>query len=241
MAPLYELRRVSRFFKQGDVRIPACDGIDLTVDAGEFVVVEGPSGSGKTTLLQLLGGLDRPSEGQLFFDGRDMASLSDRDLADLRCHAFGFVFQQFNLIPTLSAADNVEAAMVPRLGRALRQARAQELLGQVGLADRASHLPSQLSGGQQQRVALARALANEPRVILADEPTGNLDSATSEEIIELLSGLSRDHGQTVVVITHDDLVARRAERVHRMRDGKLIEVPPAAPAPPRRRARVSKP
>lgn len=225
----YELHGATRFFHRGGTTIRAVAGVDLTIAPGEFVALEGPSGSGKTTLLQLLGALDRPDDGQVLFDGRDLGALGDRELAELRLRAFGFVFQQFNLIPTLNAVENVEAALAPtgvRRGE-LRQ-RALALLAEVGLADRASHLPGQLSGGEQQRVAIARALVVEPRVILADEPTGNLDSATGAEVIDLLAGLAARHGATVVVATHDADLAARAERRLSMRDGLLV--PSAATA-----------
>jgi putative ABC transport system ATP-binding protein len=217
---MYELRGVTKTFMQGSVQIDAVDDVDLAISEREFLVVAGPSGSGKTTLLQLLGALDRPSVGSLLFEGRDLAALGDRDLAGLRLQAFGFVFQQFNLIPTLTAAQNVEAALAPRGG-----GDTQRLLESVGLGRRADHLPSQLSGGEQQRVAIARALANEPRVLLADEPTGNLDSETGTEIIELLRSLSDERGQTVVLVTHDPAIAAQAPRVVRMRDGRVVGAP----------------
>ena len=221
---MYELRDVSRLYRQGGATIRAVDGVNLLIEAGNFLVIEGRSGSGKSTLLQLLGGLDQPSSGHVFFETRDMARMSDGELTDLRSKSIGFVFQQFNLIPTLSAQENVEAALAPRgLNAANRAARARALLEEVGLADRGRHLPSQLSGGEQQRVAIARALANEPRVILADEPTGNLDSGTGEEIITLLAELSRVHRTTVVLVTHDQAVAAHAPRVLRMNDGRLAE------------------
>lgn len=230
-APVYELVGAGRSFGSGDAAVHAVRGVDLRIAAGEFVAVVGPSGSGKTTLLQLLGALDRPTEGQVLFEGRDLARLSERASADVRLHALGFVFQQFNLIPTLTARQNVEVALAPlKVAGAARRETAERLLGQVGLADRAGHLPSQLSGGEQQRVAIARALASEPRVLLADEPTGNLDSATGEDVMELLRSLSADHGLTVVLITHDDEIAAAAPRVVRMRDGAL-ESTVAAGAP----------
>jgi putative ABC transport system ATP-binding protein len=221
---VYELQQVTRQFKQGSTVIRPVENVDLSIAEGEFAVVEGASGSGKSTLLQLLGGLDRPTSGTITFEGNDLGRMADRRLADLRLSAFGFVFQQFNLIPTLTAAENVEAIMAPAGGgRAARRARVAELLVEVGLAERAGHLPTQLSGGEQQRVAIARALANRPRVLLADEPTGNLDSATGAAIIELLSGLWRDQGQTIVLVTHDTTVETRAPRVLTMRDGRLSD------------------
>jgi putative ABC transport system ATP-binding protein len=200
--------------------VRALDGVDLEIAAGEFVALEGPSGSGKTTLLQLLGALDRPSAGDILFEGRDLVRLPDRQLANLRLRSFGFVFQQFNLIPTLTAVENVEVKLAPIGGD---RARALQMLDEVGLSDRADHLPAHMSGGEQQRVAIARALSVEPRVVLADEPTGNLDSETGGEIIELLASLAAEHGSTVIVATHDTSLAARAPRRLGVRDGKLLE------------------
>jgi putative ABC transport system ATP-binding protein len=215
---LYEVSGLAKVFQRGPAVIRALDEVDLQIEAGEFVALEGPSGSGKTTLLQILGGLDRPSAGTVTFDGRDLVGMADRQLAGLRLHSFGYVFQQFNLIPTLTAAENVEAKLVPAGGT--RQ-RALEMLAEVGLAERADHLPAHMSGGEQQRVAIARALSVEPRVVIADEPTGNLDSATGGEIVDLLANLAAEHGSTVIVATHDASLASRAPRRVRMRDGKL--------------------
>jgi putative ABC transport system ATP-binding protein len=220
---LYELRDVARSYRRGDVMIKALAGIDLTIAAGEIVAIEGPSGSGKTTLLQLLGALDRPTSGHVFFEGRDLNMLADRELADLRLRALGFVFQTFNLIPTLTALENVEAKLAPTgVDEDELRRRSLQLLDEVGLANRAEHLPSQLSGGEQQRVAIARALGTNPRVVLADEPTGNLDSRTGAEIVELLTALSSEHNQTVVLVTHDHGVAAKAERVIELRDGRAL-------------------
>ncbi len=216
---LYSVRGVEKFFQRGPTTVRALDGIDLEIGAGEFVALEGPSGSGKTTLLQLLGALDRPSGGEVLFEGRDLAALGDRALAELRLRSFGFVFQQFNLIPTLTAVENVEAKLAPVGGD---RAKALLMLEEVGLAQRADHLPSHMSGGEQQRVAIARALSVEPRVVLADEPTGNLDTATGGEIIELLANLAADHGSTVIVATHDVSLAARAPRRLAVRDGRLL-------------------
>jgi putative ABC transport system ATP-binding protein len=188
--------------------------------------LEGPSDSGKTTLLQLLGALDRPSAGEVLFEGTDLASLADRRLAELRLRSFGVVFQQFNLIPTLTARENVEAKLAPTGVTEVRK-RAIGLLGEVGLAERADHLPAHLSGGEQQRVAIARALSVRPRVVLADEPTGNLDTKTGRETVDLLAGLAAEHGSTVVVATHDAALAARAPRRLAMRDGRLLEAVPA--------------
>ncbi len=224
LVPAYELRGVSRTYSLGAAQVHAVRDVDLAVAAGESIAIVGPSGSGKTTLLQLLGALDRPSVGELFFEGRDIVRLGDRELSQLRLGSLGFVFQQFNLIPTLTAAQNVEVALAPTpASRGERRSRVLELLESVGLAERADHVPGKLSGGEQQRVAIARALANDPHVLLADEPTGNLDSTTGSEIIDLLLSLSGDERRrTVVLVTHDHGVASRAERVVRMRDGRLV-------------------
>ena len=223
MDVLYELDDVRKVF-DGATPVQAVAGVDLSIGRGEYVSVVGASGSGKTTLLQLLGTLDRPSGGTLQFEGRDTSRLSDSELADLRQQTLGFIFQQFNLIPTLTARQNVEAALAPSgIGSDERRDRARTLLDRVGLADRVDHLPSQLSGGEQQRVAIARALANDPDVLLADEPTGNLDSATSQEIIDLLRRLSRTEGLSIVLVTHDPAIAGGADRVVRMSDGRVVE------------------
>ena len=227
MSALYSLEGVAKLFQRGPTTVRALDEVDLEIDAGEFVALEGPSGSGKTTLLQLLGALDRPSAGTVFFEGRDLAKLPDSQLAALRLRSFGFVFQQFNLIPTLTAVENVEVKLAPVGGG---REKALQMLGEVGLAERADHLPAHLSGGEQQRVAIARALSVEPRVVLADEPTGNLDSATGGEIIELLAGLAAEHGSTVIVATHDVGLAARAPRRLAMRDGRFAENPAPAVA-----------
>jgi putative ABC transport system ATP-binding protein len=222
-APLYEVRDATRSFRRGDTTIMAVDTVDLNIAAGEFVALEGPSGSGKTTLLQLLGALDRPSSGQVFFGGRDLATLGDNELAALRLRSFGFVFQQFNLIPTLNALENVEARLAPTgVGKEELRERSLAVLGEVGLAERASHLPAQLSGGEQQRVAIARALVTEPSVVLADEPTGNLDSRSGADVVEQLAGLAAQRGATVIVATHDADLAKRAPRRLGMRDGRLV-------------------
>jgi putative ABC transport system ATP-binding protein len=222
-ASAYELRAVSKSYALGGNPVQAVRDVDLTIDAGEAVAVVGPSGSGKTTLLQLLGALDRPSVGEILFEGRDIARLGDGELGRLRLHTFGFVFQQFNLIPTLTAAQNVEIALAPSgMSAQERRDAVLGLLDSVGLAARADHVPGKLSGGEQQRVAIARALANEPHVLLADEPTGNLDSTTGAEIIDLLLSLSAEGRRTVVVVTHDEAIARRAGRVIRMHDGRLL-------------------
>jgi putative ABC transport system ATP-binding protein len=227
--PTYELRGVTRRYGQGQTEVQAVRDLNLRIDAGEFVAIVGPSGSGKTTLLQLLGALDRPSAGEILFEGGDLAKLGEGELTSLRLAALGFVFQQFNLIPTLSAAQNVELALAPRgFDSAKRHEIVEELLQSVGLGSRGHHLPSQLSGGEQQRVAIARALANEPRVVLADEPTGNLDSTTGDEIIALLRELSDDRGQTIVLVTHNAEIAALAGRTIRMQDGALVDGSPSS-------------
>ena len=224
ISPSYELEGVNRSFGEGSARVQALDALDLTIARGEFVAIFGPSGSGKTTLLQLLGALDRPSAGSVRFEGQALERLGDAALADVRLRAIGFVFQQFNLIPTLTAAENVEAGLAPlAMPRAELRARAQEHLDAVGLAPREDHLPTQLSGGEQQRVAIARALARSPRVVLADEPTGNLDSRNGEMVMDLLARLHAELEITLVLVTHDEWIAERADRVLRLADGRVAD------------------
>ena len=219
---VYELTDVTRRFRRGSAEVVAVDAVDLKVNSGEFLAIRGASGSGKTTLLQLLGGLEKASSGSVVFEGNNLFKLDDGDLTELRSKAIGFVFQNFNLIPTLTALENVEAGLVRLgLGRKKARERSSEVLGRVGLADRGDHLPSNLSGGEQQRVAIARALAKDPRVVLADEPTGNLDSRTGREIVDLLRKLSVDEGRTIVLVTHADYVAELATRSLEMQDGHI--------------------
>jgi putative ABC transport system ATP-binding protein len=220
---LYRLEGVVKTYGSGEMLVRAVDGIDIEISAGEFVVIVGPSGSGKSTLLQLLGALDRPAGGHVEFEGRDLGRLGDNELADLRLNTLGFVFQQFKLIPTLTARGNVEAAMAPTAVSPVACSRlALELLERVGLGARATHLPSQLSGGEQQRVAIARALANNPEVLLADEPTGNLDTKTGDAILGLLYKLWEEAGLTVVLITHDHAIAEAPRvRVVNITDGRI--------------------
>ena len=220
-APLISLRGLSKTFRQGDLEVPVLKGIDLEIAAGEFIALQGTSASGKSTLLHILGLLDRPSGGSYLLQGEDVAVLDDERLSRLRNGLMGFLFQSFYLVPYLSALENV---MLPGLysptpGRSLRQ-RAQQLLTEVGLADRMSFRPGQLSGGQQQRVALARALVNDPQLLLADEPTGQLDSATSAEILQLL-GRVHAGGRTVVVVTHEAATAAYARRTIHLQDGHV--------------------
>jgi putative ABC transport system ATP-binding protein len=219
---MYKLSGVTKNYQKGSRLVAALRGIDLVIEDGEWLAVQGRTGHGKTTLLQMLGGLDRPSEGTVEFDGQDLATMREAQLTDVRARKIGFIFQTFNLVPTLTAQDNVEAALVPlHVPTAQRHNRAKAALESVGLADRARHLPSELSGGQQQRVAIARALVKEPKVLLADEPTGNLDEDTRDEIIGLLERLWRERGLTLVLVTHDSPVARRAQRVGVMSKGRL--------------------
>jgi ABC-type lipoprotein export system ATPase subunit len=216
---LIETRDLTRIYGDGE-QIRALDGVNLKIGRGELVAVMGPSGSGKSTLLNILGALDRPTRGSVLIDGQDMSTL--RNLDRFRSETVGFVFQLHNLLPTLTARENVEVPMDSRLGRGERKRRAEELLGMVGLADRMNHLPNQLSGGQRQRVAVARALANNPALILADEPTGNLDTAAGQELMLLIRDLHKSHETTFVIVTHDHAVARQTDRVLIMQDGKIV-------------------
>jgi putative ABC transport system ATP-binding protein len=219
----YELVGVERSFSKGGVTVNALRGIDLVIKNGEMVALEGPSGSGKSTLLQLLGALDLPTKGVIRFAGRELERSSDDELTKIRNEEIGFVFQQFNLIPTLTAEENVSIAMVPRhVDRATRIARGKELLEQVGLGHRLGHLPSRLSGGEQQRVAIARSLANEPRVLIADEPTGNLDTETAGGVMDLIAQLHKESGVTVILATHDESISERASRRIKLRDGRIV-------------------
>jgi putative ABC transport system ATP-binding protein len=222
--PSYELKHATRSYGENATRVLALDALNLTIRRGEFVAVFGPSGSGKTTLLQLLGALDRPSAGSIHFEGQPFEELGDSALAELRLRALGFVFQQFNLIPTLNAVENVEAALAPlRISRADRRESAEKHLDVVGLGPRTRHLPAQLSGGEQQRVAIARALVRSPRVVLADEPTGNLDTRNGELVMELLARLHSELEITLVLVTHDEWIAERADRILLLADGRVVE------------------
>ncbi len=219
---MYKLTGVTKQYQKGREVVHALQGVDLVIDDGEWLAIQGPTGHGKTTLLQLIGGLDRATAGRVELDGTDLGALREGQVTKVRAQSIGFIFQTFNLIPTLSAQENVEAALVPLGLRApARRNQAARALESVGLGDRLRHLPSELSGGQQQRVAIARALVKDPTVILADEPTGNLDEDTRDEIIGLLEKLWREHELTLVVVTHDSSVARRAQRVGLMKNGRL--------------------
>ena len=220
--PTIRLENVHKTYDLGEIQVHALRGVSLEISAGEFVAVMGASGSGKSTLMNILGCLDRPSRGKYFLDGKDVSGHTKDELAAIRSRKIGFVFQQFNLLPRTSALENVE---LPTIYAGVpveeRDERARDALKRVGLAERADHFPSQLSGGQQQRVAIARALVNSPSLLLADEPTGNLDSRTSVEIMEILQGLNDEHGLTVVIVTHEPDIARYAKRAIEFRDGRL--------------------
>ncbi len=218
-----EAHDVTRVYQLGAVGVPALRGVTLTVPAGEYLAIVGPSGSGKPTLMHLHGGLDRPTSGRLLIGGRDVSRLSAPDMAALRNHTIGFVFQSFHLLPRTSAVDNVALPLVYAGVRAgERRRRAAEMLDRVGLGHRLRHRPNQLSGGEQQRVAIARALIGSPSLLLADEPTGNLDSATGAEVLALLEWPNDSSGVAVVLVTHDHEVAARARRQVRMRDGVVV-------------------
>jgi putative ABC transport system ATP-binding protein len=219
---MYKLTNVVKDYPKGRGVVHALRGVNLEIADGEWLAIQGPTGHGKSTLLQILGGLDRATSGSVDLDGQQLTDLGEGAMTRVRASSIGFIFQTFNLIPTLSAQENVETALVPlKVSGESRRTRAAEALASVGLADRARHLPSELSGGQQQRVAIARALVKEPKVLLADEPTGNLDEDTRDEIIGLLDKLWQTNGLTMVMVTHDSAVARRAQRLGTMRNGQL--------------------
>ncbi len=216
------LENVSKTYNLGEVQVQALRGVSLEINAGEFVAVMGASGSGKSTLMNILGCLDRPTKGRYLLDGTDVSGLTKRELAKIRNQKIGFVFQQFNLLARTSALENVELPTIyAGIPFAERAVRAQQALERVGLAERAHHFPSQLSGGQQQRVAIARGLVNNPSILLADEPTGNLDSRTSVEIMDIFQRLNQEHGLTVVIVTHEPDIARYVKRALDFRDGRL--------------------
>ena len=219
-----KLDNVWKIYKMGKVEVPALQGLNLTIREDEFVAIMGPSGSGKSTAMNMIGCLDVPTKGAIYLDGQNIAHLSESDLAQIRGRRIGFIFQQFNLIPTLTALENVMLPMVfQNKPKEERVKRATELLAQVDLSDRLHHKPTELSGGQQQRVAIARALANDPEVILADEPTGNLDSKSGHKFMDFLKGFNRKEGKTIIVVTHDKLVASHAQRIELLKDGKVIK------------------
>ncbi|MGD0834103.1 MAG: ABC transporter ATP-binding protein [Candidatus Dormibacteria bacterium] len=243
---MYELKDVSKTYTKGRRKVVPFKHVNLVIDDGEFLTVQGPTGHGKTTFLMLLGALDKPSSGSIVFDGRNIADLPETQLVDIRARNFGYVFQNYNLMPTLTAAENVEAALVPlHVLSGERRARALAALDDVGLSDRATHFPTELSGGEQQRVAIARALVKEPKVILADEPTGNLDEVTRGEIVALLNRLWRERGMTLIVVTHETAVAVQAPRTALITKGTLTmrdnRPPVAAVKQPVVRQPVAKP
>nr|UYC34520.1 ABC transporter ATP-binding protein [Streptomyces sp.] len=219
---MYDLRNVTKRYTRGKDTVHALDGVDLTVPDGDRLVIQGPTGGGKSTLLQMLGGLDRPTSGEVVLDGTDLATLPEARLTRVRSESIGFVFQSFNLIPTLSAQENVETALVPLgLKAKERRERAAEALHSVGLGERLGHLPSEMSGGQQQRVAIARALVRQPKVLLADEPTGNLDESMRDEIMDVLERMWKELGLTFIMVTHDSAIAKKAPRLATIRKGRI--------------------
>jgi putative ABC transport system ATP-binding protein len=219
-----EAKDVTKVYEAGEIKVTALSDVNLQVERGEFISIMGPSGSGKTTLLSILGCLDKPTSGQVIIDGLDVVTMREAELPKIRAEKIGFVFQTFNLIPTLSALENVELPMERgKIPKSERRSRALELLKSVGLEDKADRRPNRLSSGEQQRVAIARALANGPAIILADEPTGNLDSKTGREIVQLLRKLSREEERTIILVTHDSQMASLSNRMLFLKDGKLLK------------------
>jgi len=217
-----ELRDVHKYYRLGDSVVKAVDGIDVKINRGDFVAIVGPSGSGKSTAMNMVGALDIATKGDIFLDGVNIEHLPESVLAQIRGRKIGFIFQTFNLVPTLTALENVMLPMMfQRVSLRERQARARQLLEEIGMGARLNHLPKELSGGERQRVAIARALANDPEVILADEPTGNLDSKRGEEVVEMLKKLSRE-GKTIIMVTHDMEKAKYADKIYRLKDGKIV-------------------
>jgi len=223
MSPVVEITNLKKVYMLGKVPVNALCGVDLNVEKGDFLTILGPSGSGKSTLLNMIGALDKPTEGKVLINGVDVSTLVDNQLADLR-QSIGFVFQFFNLIPRLSARGNVELPLsIVGLGKNEKRKRAEELLESVGLKERMNHKPAELSGGERQRVAIARALANNPKFLLMDEPTGNIDSKTAKEIMDLVNQLNKKKGVTIIMITHDQQLANQGKRIAKMLDGTIVE------------------
>ena len=220
---IIKLEDVWKVYHMGEVEVPALRGLNLEVYPGEFVAIMGPSGSGKSTAMNMIGCLDVPTRGHIFLEGRDISRLHESDLAQIRGKTIGFIFQTFNLMPGLTALENVMLPMTFQgIPRHEREMRAEKLLNLVGLSDRINHKPTELSGGQQQRVAIARSLANDPEVILADEPTGNLDTKTGMEVMEMLSNLHREEKKVIIMVTHDQDISQYAERILHLRDGRIV-------------------
>jgi putative ABC transport system ATP-binding protein len=220
-----QLESLEKTYRLGKVTVEALRGVSLNIREGEFVVVMGPSGSGKTTLLNIIGTLDKPTSGRALIDGEDIGKMNDGQLTKLRRHKIGFIFQFHNLIPVLSAQENIQLPLLTSgTKRAVAEERANQLLKQVGLKDRARHLPDELSGGEQQRVAIARALANHPRIILADEPTGDLDTKTGTDVVQIMHEMAKKENAAVIVVTHDPIIAEKADRLVEMRDGRIAEM-----------------
>jgi len=223
MKPIIELQNVKKIYRLGEVIVPAVNGVSLKIERGECISIMGVSGSGKSTLMHIVGTLDIPTEGDIFIDGINILRLSQSEIAKIRGEKIGFIFQTFNLIPSLTALDNVMLPMLfQNIPRSQRKTTALQLLNRIGLGKRAKHIPSKLSGGERQRVAIARALVNDPEILLADEPTGNLDSKTGREILELILDFHKK-GKTVIIITHDLEIAKRTQRVIKIKDGILVK------------------
>ncbi|MCS7369390.1 MAG: ABC transporter ATP-binding protein [archaeon GBS-70-058] len=221
--PIVETENLVKVYKHGKIEVHALRGITVKMPNGKIIGLVGPSGSGKTTLLNIIGGLDMPTKGKIYVDGIDLTKLSEKRLAEYRLNKIGFVFQFLNLIPVLTALENIEVPMIlAKIPKEERRKRAIELLKMVGLEDRMNHKPDEMSGGEQQRVAIARALANNPSIVLADEPTGNVDTDTTIKIMEIIVKLNRSLGKTFIIATHDPIVKERCEKIYNIRDGKLV-------------------